>query len=73
MAVLGKIIKVKNERINLRSGVVVGDVIIERDFVQLRTYNSRDSDRKEGAKQNIQFNKEKAREFRDVLNEFLGE
>ena len=71
MAVLGKIIKVNNERINLRSGDVVGDVIIEKDYLQLRTYAMGDLDRERGSKQNIQFTKEKAHEFRDLLNEFL--
>lgn len=73
MAVLGKIIKVNNERINLRSGDVVGDVIIERDYLQLRTYAMGDLDRERGSKQNIQFTKEKAREFRDLLNAFIDE
>lgn len=73
MAVLGKIIKVNNERINLRSGDVVGDVIIEKDYLQLRTYAMGDLDRERGSKQNIQFTKEKAREFRDLLNQFLNE
>jgi len=72
MAVLGKIIKVNNERVNLRSGDVVGDVIIERDYLQLRTYAMGDLNRERGSKQNIQFTKEKAREFRDLLNEFLN-
>ena len=73
MAVLGKIIKVNNERVNLRSGDVVGDVIIERDYLQLRTYAMGDLDRERGSKQNIQFTKEKAREFRDLLNAFINE
>lgn len=73
MAVLGKIIKVNNERINLRSGDVVGDVIIEKDYLQLRTYAMGDLDRERGSKQNIQFTKEKAREFRDLLNVFIDE
>ncbi|MET7029803.1 hypothetical protein [Sediminicola luteus] len=73
MAVLGRIIIVNNEHINLRSGDVVGDVIIDRDYLQLRTYAMGDVDCERGSKQNIQFTKEKAREFRDLLNEFLGE
>jgi hypothetical protein len=32
-----------------------------------------DLTRERGSKQNIQFSKEKAREFRDLLNEFLKE
>ena len=54
MAILGKLIREKEDHINFRSGDVVGDVIIERD-----------------SKQNIQFTKEKAREFRDLLNVFF--
>ncbi|MET6989136.1 hypothetical protein [Sediminicola arcticus] len=73
MAVLGRIIKVNNEHINLRSGDVVGDVTIEGDYLQLRTYAMGDLERERGSKQNIQFTKEKAREFRDLLNKFLNE
>ena len=73
MAVLGRIIKEKAERINIRRGDVVGDVIMERDYLQLRTYAMGDLNRKRGSKQNVQFTKEKAREFRDLLNEFINE
>jgi hypothetical protein len=45
MAILGKLIREKNEQINFRSGDVVGDVIIERDYLQLRTYAKGDLDR----------------------------
>lgn len=72
MAVLGKIIKEKVDRINIRQGDVVGDVIIEKQWMQLRTYAMNDLTRERGSKQNIQFSKEKAREFRDLLNEFLN-
>ncbi|MCK0190454.1 hypothetical protein [Arenibacter sp. F20364] len=71
MAVLGKLIREKNEHINFRSGDVVGDVIIERDYLQLRTYAKGDLDRENGSKQNIQFDKKMAREFRTFLDEFI--
>lgn len=71
MAKLGRIIIEKEDNINLRIGEVVGDVIIEKEFLQLRTYAMNDLTRERGSKQNIQFNKEKAREFRDILNEFI--
>jgi len=73
MAVLGRIIREKVDRINIRQGDVIGDVIIERDYLQLRTYAMNDQNREKGSKQNIQFTKEKAREFKDLLNEFLSE
>jgi len=73
MAILGRIIREKEDRINIRLGDVVGDVIIERDYLQLRTYAMGDETRERGSKQNIQFTKEKAKEFRDLLNGFLNE
>lgn len=73
MAVLGRIIRENVDDINIRAGEVVGDVIIERDYLQLRTCAMNDLNRERGSKQNIQFTKEKAREFRDLLNTFLGE
>ena len=72
MAKLGRIIIEKEDNINLRIGEVIGDVIIERDFLQLRTYAMNDLSRERGSKQNVQFSKEKAREFRDFLNEFIN-
>ena len=63
----------KEDKINLRIGEVVGDVIIEEEFLQLRTYAMNDLTRERGSKQNIQFNKEKAKEFRDFLNQFLNQ
>jgi hypothetical protein len=71
MAILGKLIREKNEHINFRSGDVVGDVIIEKDYLQLRTYAKGDFDREGGSKQNIQFDKKIAREFKTLLEEFL--
>lgn len=71
MAILGKLIREKNERINFRSGEVLGDVIIERDFLQLRTYAKGDLEREDGSKQNIQFDKKMAKEFRAFLDEFI--
>jgi len=71
MAVLGKIIKLNDEHINLRSGEVVGDVIMERDYFQLRTYSMNDEDREYGAKQNVQFTKEMAKKLRYYLDQFI--
>ena len=73
MAVLGRIIKENVDDIKIRDGEVVGDVIIKREYIQIRTYAMNDLNRKRGSKQNIQFTKEKAREFRDLLNIFLNE
>lgn len=73
MAVISNLIIEKNENINFRSGEVIGDVIIEKDYFQLRTYAKNDHYREKGSKQNIQFDKAIAREFRDMLNEFLNE
>lgn len=73
MAVLGKVIREKHERINFRSGEVVADVIIDRDYFQLRTYAKGDLERENGSKQNIQLDKDKAIELRDLLNEFIND
>lgn len=73
MAVLGKVIREKHERINFRSGEVVADVIIERDYFQLRTYAKGDLERENGSKQNIQLDRDKAIELRDLLNEFIND
>ena len=71
MAILGEIFKENTDRINVRNGDVVGDVIIESDYLQLRTYALGDTDRERGSKQNIQFTREKAKEFRDLLDKFI--
>jgi hypothetical protein len=73
MAVLGRIIREKEDRINIRNGNVIGDVIIEKEYLQLRTYAMNDLTRERGSKQNIQFTKENASQFRDLLNEFLNQ
>jgi len=73
MAVLGRIIRENIDEINIREGEVIGDVIIERDYMQIRTYAKNDLTREKGSKQNIQFTKEKARELVDLLNKFLNE
>lgn len=73
MAVLGEIVKLNNEHIKTRNGFVVGDVVIEKEYLQLRTYAMGDVERDRGSKQNIQFNKDSAKEFRDLLNIFLEE
>ncbi|MFT6127948.1 MAG: hypothetical protein ACJA2M_000923 [Polaribacter sp.] len=72
MAVLGRVIREKEDRISIRQGDVIGDVIIEKDWVQLRTYAMGDLSRERGSKQNIQLDKEKAKELRDLLNEFIN-
>ncbi|WP_182250142.1 hypothetical protein [Cellulophaga baltica] len=48
-----------------------GDVIIENDYLQLRTYAKGDFERGGGSKQNIQFDKKTAIEFRAYLDEFI--
>jgi hypothetical protein len=73
MAVLGRIIREKEDRINIRNGNVISDVIIEKEYLQLRTYARNDLTRERGSKQNIQFTKENASKFRNLLNEFLNQ
>lgn len=72
MAVLGRIIRETEDRISIRQGDVICDVIIEPIWMQLRTYSLKDRNRKEGAKQNIQLDKEKAKMLRDLLDEFIN-
>lgn len=71
MAVIGEIIKEHQNHINIRGGEVLADVVISKDFFQLRTYAMGDYDRKNGSKQNIQLTKEKAFELRNMLNKFI--
>lgn len=61
----------KTDKISLRPGSVIGDVIIEKEYLQLRTYAMGDNNRERGSKQNIQFSKEKAKEFKEILEKFL--
>lgn len=72
MAVLSKIIKETEGRISIRRGDVVGDVIIKPLWIQIRTYAVGDSKREHGAKQNIQLDRDKAKELRDLLDEFIN-
>ncbi len=72
MALVGKIIKVNNQSIKLRSGEVVADIIMEREYLQLRTYAMGDTEREKGCKQNIQFSKEKAKELIYLLEQFIN-
>lgn len=72
MALLGKIIKLKNEQINLRPGKVVCDVIFDKNYLQIRSYRMGDINCELGSKQNIQFDKNTAKEIRDLLNEFIN-
>lgn len=71
MALLGEIKIEKTDKISLRVGSVLADVVIEKDFLQLRTYAMGDKNRERGSKQNIQFSKEKAMEFKEILERFL--
>ncbi|WP_026945686.1 hypothetical protein [Algoriphagus marincola] len=71
MALLGEILIEKTDKISLRPGSVIGDVIIEKEYLQLRTYAMGDNNRERGSKQNIQFSKEKAKEFKEILEKFL--
>jgi hypothetical protein len=71
MAILGNIIIENIGQINIRPTEVIGDVIVEGDYLQLRTYAAGDLTRERSSKQNIQFTKEKAIEFREILNRFI--
>lgn len=71
MAILGKIVKLNNENINIRTGEVVGDIIMDNQYLQLRTYAMGDIDRERGSKQNIQLSKEKALQLKVILEEFI--
>lgn len=68
MAILGRIIKETESRINTRQGDVVGVVIIEPLWMQIRTYAAGDINREWGSKQNIQLDRNKAKELRDLLD-----
>ncbi|MDN3724447.1 hypothetical protein QRD02_08630 [Aequorivita sp. SDUM287046] len=72
MALIGNIIKENKDQINLRSGEVVCDIIIEKDYLQLRTYAMGDIERERGSKQNIQLSKEKAKEIITILEQFIN-
>ncbi|SFF27396.1 hypothetical protein [Flavobacterium xueshanense] len=71
MAILGKVVKLNNENINIHSGEVVADVTMDKQYLQIRTYAMGDTDRERGSKQNIQITKEKALELKDILEQFL--
>lgn len=71
MAILGTIIIEKTGSINIRPTEVIGDIIIDGDYLQLRTYAAGDVTRENGSKQNIQFTREKAVEFREILDRFI--
>ena len=73
MAILGNIIIENTDRIKVRPTEVIGDIIIEGDYLQLRTYAAGDLSRENGSKQNIQFTREKAIEFRDILQRFIDQ
>lgn len=71
MALLGEIKFENTDKITLRPGSVVADVIIEKDYLQLRTYAMGEKNKERGSKQNIQFSREKAKEFIKILQFFL--
>jgi hypothetical protein len=71
MALVGKIITENTGKIKLKATDVVVDVIVDGDYLQLRAYAEGDAERERGGKQNIQFTREKAIEFRDILNKFI--
>lgn len=72
MALIGKIIRENNGLIQIRPSEVVADVLIEKDYFQLRSYASGDTEREKGSKQNIQLSKEKAKELIKLLEEFVS-
>jgi hypothetical protein len=72
MALLGDIIFENTGKIQLRATNVVADIIIDGDYFQLRAYAEGDFNRERGAKQNIQFTRKKAIEFRNFLDKFIG-
>lgn len=71
MALIGKIIKDKIDSIKIRPGEVLADVIIEKEYFQLRSYAMGDTERERGSKQNIQLTKSKAIELKNLLEEFI--
>lgn len=71
MAIIGKIINEGPGHVNTRSGEVLADVVTDKEFFQIRTYAMGDNDRKNGSKQNIQLTKEKARELRRLLDNYI--
>lgn len=72
-ALLGELIIEKTDKIALRSGRVIRDVIIEKDYFQLRTHAMGDNSRERGSKQNIQLDRKKALELVDLLEKFLSQ
>ena len=73
MAVIGKFIVERNVNPNSNNGVVVADVAFSNECFRLRSYKFGDDDRTEGSKQNIQLNREKAIELRNLLDEFINQ
>jgi hypothetical protein len=72
MALIGKIIRENTGSINIRPSEVIADVIIEKDYFQLRSYAAGDTEREKGSKQNIQLSKEKAKEVIKLLEEYVS-
>lgn len=72
MALIGKIIKEKNQSIQLRPGEVIADIVVDKNYLQIRTYAMGDTEREKGSKQNIQLSKNKAQELISYLEQFIG-
>ncbi len=72
MAIIGRIINEGIGQVNTRSGEVLADIIMDKDFFQIRTYAMGDNDMKNGSKQNIQLTRDKAIEIRKLLDKFIG-
>lgn len=52
---------------------VSADYSFNENIFQLRTYKEGDTNRHDTSKQNIQLDKEKAQELKNLLNEFLNQ
>ena len=63
--------KLVNKNINI-SSEVVSDYSFDKNFFEIRTYKNNDTERKESTKQNIQLNKEKAKELINLLTDFIN-
>lgn len=50
---------------------VVADYCYDKNFFQIRTYKAGDQNRSQGSKQNVQIDKEMAKEIIKKLNVFL--
>lgn len=53
------------------NSLTVADYNMDEQYFSIWSYKQGDLNRIEGAKQNLQFDKEMARKLRDALNDFL--